>query len=64
MCIRDRIRIVMRELLVSLNYLHSQGLVHKDVKLENLVFQKKGGVEPRSVTKEKAPLLLQNKQKF
>merc|ERR1719456_1408081 len=48
------VRQVMGELLLSLDHMHKQGLVHKDVKLENLVFQKKGGVEPRSVTKEKA----------
>jgi calcium-dependent protein kinase len=48
------VRIVMRELLVSLNYLHAQGMVHKDVKLENLVFKEKGGVEPRGASpKEK-----------
>jgi serine/threonine protein kinase len=48
------VRTVMGELLLSLDHLHKQGLVHKDVKLENLVFRKKGSLEPRSVNSPKA----------
>jgi calcium/calmodulin-dependent protein kinase I len=44
----------MGELLLSLDHLHKQGLVHKDVKLENLVFRKKGSLEPRCVNSPKA----------
>jgi len=42
------LQIVMRELMLSLRHLHSQGLVHKDVKLENLVFKDKGGIRVQS----------------
>jgi calcium-dependent protein kinase len=38
------LQIVMRELLLSLRHLHNQGLVHQDVKLENLVFRDQGQV--------------------
>jgi len=45
--LEKEVRVVVREILVSLHTLHQQGLVHKDVKLENLVFKDKGCVEPR-----------------
>jgi serine/threonine protein kinase len=48
------VRQVMGELLLSLDHMHTQGLVHKDVKLENLVFRRKGALEPRSVKSPKA----------
>merc|ERR1719453_246201 len=38
------LQVVMREMCLSLRHLHNQGLVHKDVKLENLVFKEKGGI--------------------
>merc|ERR1719238_1467422 len=41
------VRTVMGELLLSLDHLHKQGLVHKDVKLENVVFKQKGLAETR-----------------
>jgi calcium-dependent protein kinase len=50
--LENEVRTVVREMLVSLNHLHKQGLVHKDVKLENLVFKEKGGASLRS---EKSP---------
>merc|ERR1719311_292394 len=39
--LEKEVRTVMGELLLSLDHLHKQGLVHKDVKLENAVFKKK-----------------------
>jgi calcium-dependent protein kinase len=48
------VRQAVGEILLSLDHLHGQGLVHKDVKLENLVFLKKGCIEPRSVKSPKA----------
>lgn len=39
--LENEVRQVMGELLLSLDHLHKQGLVHKDVKLENAVFKKK-----------------------
>ena len=36
------VRKVISNLLESLHHLHSQGLIHKDVKLENIVFKEKG----------------------
>lgn len=42
--LNKELQIVMKEMMKSLNHLHKQGLVHKDVKLENLVFQEKGGM--------------------
>merc|ERR1719424_2050769 len=42
--LEKEVRVVMREILASLNFLHQKGLVHKDVKLENLVFKQQGGV--------------------
>merc|ERR1719174_3119090 len=52
--LEHEVRTVMGELLLSLDHLHKQGLVHKDVKLENLVFRKKGSLEPRNVNSPKA----------
>merc|ERR1719506_1117762 len=43
----NEVRQVMHELLVSLDDLHKQGLVHKDVKMENLLFKKRGFLHPR-----------------
>jgi len=37
------LQIVMREMMRSLNHLHKQGMIHKDVKLENLVFMDRVG---------------------
>jgi len=34
---------VVRQCLLAVSYMHRQGLVHRDVKLENLVFLEKGG---------------------
>jgi serine/threonine protein kinase len=48
------VRTVTKEILISLAHLHKEGLVHKDVKLENLVFKEKGGVEPRTVGSPKS----------
>merc|ERR1719424_1900556 len=52
--LNKELQIVMKEMMRSLNHLHKQGLVHKDVKLENLVFQEKGGVA-MTKGKSKAP---------
>jgi serine/threonine protein kinase len=45
--LEDEVRQVMHELLVALDHMHKQGLIHKDVKLENLVFKNKGPLRPR-----------------
>jgi serine/threonine protein kinase len=45
--VENEVRKVIRNLLESLHHLHSQGLIHKDVKLENIVF-KQEGKDPRS----------------
>jgi serine/threonine protein kinase len=39
--LEDQVRRVIGELLISLRHLHKNGLVHKDVKLENAVLKKK-----------------------
>jgi len=43
--LNKELQIVMKEMMRSLGHLHKQGLIHKDVKLENLVFQEKGGMQ-------------------
>jgi calcium-dependent protein kinase len=43
------VRQVMGELFIALAHLHKEGLMHKDLKMENLVFKEKGGFEPRRV---------------
>jgi calcium-dependent protein kinase len=43
------VRQVMGEILMALVHLHQQGLMHKDLKLENLVFKERGCFEPRRV---------------
>lgn len=35
------IRAILEQLLSALNYIHSFGIVHRDLKLENLVFLNK-----------------------
>merc|ERR1719247_1429522 len=40
--VEREVRKVMVSLLESLQHLHNQGLIHKDVKLENIVFKAKG----------------------
>jgi serine/threonine protein kinase len=47
--LESEVRKVVREVLLSLCHLHEQGLVHRDVKLENLVFKRRGVFEPRKV---------------
>merc|ERR1719181_605201 len=43
----NEVRQVMHEVLIALDHLHKQGLIHKDVKPENLVFKKKPILTPR-----------------
>jgi serine/threonine protein kinase len=45
--LENEVRQVMSEVLISLDHLHKEGLVHKDVKLENFVFKKKGSDRKR-----------------
>jgi serine/threonine protein kinase len=43
--VEREVRVVIREILCALHQMHKIGLVHKDVKLENLVFKSVGGVD-------------------
>jgi calcium-dependent protein kinase len=36
-------REAMRQMLLAVNYMHSHGMVHRDIKLENYVYDKKDG---------------------
>jgi serine/threonine protein kinase len=55
--VEREVRVVIREILCALHQMHKIGLVHKDVKLENLVFKSQGGVDvlPSKETSECAP---------
>jgi calcium-dependent protein kinase len=37
----DEAKDVLRQMLLALNYIHSHGIVHRDIKLENFVYDKK-----------------------
>jgi calcium-dependent protein kinase len=39
----EEARDAIRQMLLALNYMHSHGVVHRDVKLENFVYDKKDG---------------------
>ena len=41
--VEDVVRKTIGFLLESLHHLHTERLIHKDVKLENIVFKEKGG---------------------
>merc|ERR1712224_447541 len=57
--LNHELQVVMREMCLSLRHLHAQGLVHKDVKLENLVFKEQGGIgmsaSPKTPKDRKTP---------
>jgi len=40
----DEVRSLVLQMLSALNYIHGQGVVHRDLKLENFLFDRKGGV--------------------
>merc|ERR1719326_411088 len=46
--VEKEVKKIIASLLESLHHLHQQGLIHKDVKLENIVFKKKGCNTPKS----------------
>merc|ERR550514_1375528 len=46
--VEKEVKKIISSLLESLQHLHSQGLIHKDVKLENIVFKEKGATTPKS----------------
>merc|ERR1719487_972443 len=52
--VENEVRKVISNLLESLHHLHSQGLIHKDVKLENIVFKQKAK-DPYSPKLTRAP---------
>ena len=39
----DETRDALFQMLLALNYLHSHGVVHRDLKLDNFVYDKKDG---------------------
>ena len=39
------VRTIMRRLWAGLEYLHALGFIHRDIKLENVMFQEKGKFE-------------------
>jgi serine/threonine protein kinase len=46
--VEKEVKKIIGSLLESLDHLHQQGLIHKDVKLENIVFKEKGSSTPKS----------------
>jgi calcium-dependent protein kinase len=52
----NEVRKVMKEVLTALDHLHKQGLFHKDVKLDNLVFKNKATLTPRLPFQKQAGL--------
>jgi serine/threonine protein kinase len=42
-------KVIMRQLLSAVQYLHDQGTIHRDLKPENIMFKKSGGLEIRLI---------------
>ena len=42
----DRASRLMRDMISAVNYLHSKGVVHRDLKLENFLFESKTVTSP------------------
>jgi serine/threonine protein kinase len=57
----EDVRQMMGELLLSLDHLHEQGFIHKDVKLENVMFKEKG--ETASLVRRASCELLTKEEK-
>jgi calcium-dependent protein kinase len=45
----EEARDAIRQMLLALNYMHSHGMVHRDVKLENFVFDRKDGTHLKMI---------------
>lgn len=58
--VEEKVRSTITETLKSLAFLHSHGMVHKDVKLENLVYKVQGDVVPRHASPSMKEQLLKD----